>query len=118
MSPEVIYDAEHFFDGFKRNPDYALETLRAAADAGAAWIVLCDTNGGSLPEEVAEAVAQVRSRDHGPARHPHAQRRRAGRRQHAGRRPAGRAPGPGDDQRHRRALRQRRPVQRRRPTWR
>ncbi len=56
---EVIYDAEHFFDGFKRNPDYALETLRKAAEAGASWIVLCDTNGGSLPEEVAEAVAQV-----------------------------------------------------------
>jgi 2-isopropylmalate synthase len=57
---EVIYDAEHFFDGYKRNPDYALETLRAAADAGASWIVLCDTNGGTLPEEVAEAVAAVR----------------------------------------------------------
>lgn len=56
---EVVYDAEHFFDGFKRNPDYALRTLRAAADAGAAWIVLCDTNGGSLPEQVAEAVKQV-----------------------------------------------------------
>ena len=58
-APEVIYDAEHFFDGFKRNPDYALRTIRAAADAGAAWIVLCDTNGGALPEEVADAVAQV-----------------------------------------------------------
>ena len=57
--PEVVYDAEHFFDGFKRNPDYALETLRKAAEAGASWIVLCDTNGGSLPEEVSEAVAQV-----------------------------------------------------------
>jgi 2-isopropylmalate synthase len=56
---EVIYDAEHFFDGFKHNPDYALRTLRAVADAGAAWIVLCDTNGGSLPEQVAEAVTQV-----------------------------------------------------------
>ncbi|QEH33208.1 2-isopropylmalate synthase [Aquisphaera giovannonii] len=57
--PEVIYDAEHFFDGFRRNPDYALETIRAAADAGAAWIVLCDTNGGSLPEDVADAVDRV-----------------------------------------------------------
>ncbi len=56
---EVIYDAEHFFDGLKRNPDYALETIRAAAAAGAAWIVLCDTNGGALPEEVAEAVARA-----------------------------------------------------------
>src|SRR3954447_22522346 len=57
--PEVIYDAEHFFDGFRRNPEYALETLRAAAAAGASWIVLCDTNGGSLPEQVSEAVTQV-----------------------------------------------------------
>ncbi len=58
--PEVVYDAEHFFDGFRRNPQYALETLRAAADAGARWIVLCDTNGGALPEDVAAAVAEVR----------------------------------------------------------
>jgi 2-isopropylmalate synthase len=57
--PEVIYDAEHFFDGFKRNRDYALRTIASAAAAGAAWIVLCDTNGGALPEEVAEAVALV-----------------------------------------------------------
>jgi 2-isopropylmalate synthase len=57
---EVVYDAEHFFDGYKHNPDYALSTLRAAADAGAAWVVLCDTNGGALPEEVAAAVAAVR----------------------------------------------------------
>ncbi|MDR3621854.1 MAG: citramalate synthase [Paludisphaera borealis] len=56
---EVIYDAEHFFDGFRRNPDYSLQTLRQAAEAGASWIILCDTNGGSLPEEVAEAVTQV-----------------------------------------------------------
>ena len=59
-SPEVVYDAEHFFDGFRRNPEYALSTIRAAADAGARWIVLCDTNGGALPEEVAAAVAEVR----------------------------------------------------------
>jgi 2-isopropylmalate synthase len=58
-APEVIYDAEHFFDGLKRNPDYALRTIQAAAAAGAAWIVLCDTNGGALPDEVAEAVSQV-----------------------------------------------------------
>jgi 2-isopropylmalate synthase len=56
---EIIYDAEHFFDGFKRNPDYALQTIQAAAAAGAAWIVLCDTNGGALPEEIAEALSQV-----------------------------------------------------------
>ena len=53
---EVIYDAEHFFDGHRRNPEYALKTLKAAVDAGAAWLVLCDTNGGSLPEQVADAV--------------------------------------------------------------
>ena len=57
---EVVYDAEHFFDGFKRNPEYALKTVQAAAASGAAWVVLCDTNGGTLPEDVAEAVAQVR----------------------------------------------------------
>ena len=56
---EVIYDAEHFFDGLKRNPDYALRTIQAAAAAGAAWIVLCDTNGGALPDEIAQAVSQV-----------------------------------------------------------
>jgi 2-isopropylmalate synthase len=48
---EVIYDAEHFFDGYKHNPDYALRTLRAAKDAGADLLVLCDTNGGTLPDE-------------------------------------------------------------------
>jgi 2-isopropylmalate synthase len=59
---EVIYDAEHFFDGFADNPEYALETLVTAAEAGATWVVLCDTNGGSLPTRVAEAVRVVRSR--------------------------------------------------------
>ena len=57
---EVLYDAEHFFDGFKNNPEYALQTLRAAHDAGASVLILCDTNGGSLPEEVAEIVTAVR----------------------------------------------------------
>ena len=46
---EVVYDAEHFFDGYRADPAYALSTLEAAAAAGADWIVLCDTNGGSLP---------------------------------------------------------------------
>lgn len=59
-APEVVYDAEHFFDGYKRNPDYALRTLAAAAEAGAKWIALCDTNGGSLPEEIAAAVEEAR----------------------------------------------------------
>jgi 2-isopropylmalate synthase len=58
---EVIYDAEHFFDGYKANPEYALQTLRAAEAAGASVVVLCDTNGGSLPEQVAERVAAVRA---------------------------------------------------------
>ncbi len=49
---EVVYDAEHYFDGFKTNPEYAIKTLKAAADAGADWIVLCDTNGGALPEDI------------------------------------------------------------------
>ncbi|GAC1467334.1 MAG: citramalate synthase [Isosphaeraceae bacterium] len=58
--PEVIYDAEHFFDGFKNNPDYALKTLQSARDAGACCLVLCDTNGGALPDEVAAALTAVR----------------------------------------------------------
>jgi 2-isopropylmalate synthase len=57
---EVIYDAEHFFDGWKANPAYALDTLRVAAGAGASWIVLCDTNGGSLPEEIGRGVEAAR----------------------------------------------------------
>src|SRR6516225_9082210 len=48
---EVLYDAEHFFDGYKANPDYALKTLRAAEAAGASVVILCDTNGGGLPEQ-------------------------------------------------------------------
>lgn len=57
---EVIYDAEHFFDGYKNNPEYALNTLRVAAEAGADWIVPCDTNGGTLPWKVAQIIAQIR----------------------------------------------------------
>jgi 2-isopropylmalate synthase len=57
---EVIYDAEHFFDGYKNNQEYALATIKKAEEAGADWIVLCDTNGGSLPGEVADIVAHVR----------------------------------------------------------
>lgn len=58
---EMIYDAEHFFDGFKANPDYALATLRRAADAGADWIVLCDTNGGLLTFEVEQILERVKA---------------------------------------------------------
>ena len=57
---EVFYDAEHFFDGYKANPEYALQTLKAAEAAGAAVIILCDTNGGTMPERVGELVAEVR----------------------------------------------------------
>lgn len=56
---EVIYDAEHFFDGYKDSPDYAMSTLKAAADAGADCLVLCETNGGALPHEVAQITAAV-----------------------------------------------------------
>lgn len=56
---ETIYDAEHFFDGYKHNPEYAVATLKKAQEAGAGWIVLCDTNGGALPGEIAEIVARV-----------------------------------------------------------
>ena len=56
---EVIYDAEHFFDGFAANPEYALATLRAAEEGGADMIVLCDTNGGSLTRHVEECIRQV-----------------------------------------------------------
>ena len=55
----VIYDAEHFFDAWREDPAYALECLRAAADAGAENVTLCDTNGSSLPDQVAEATAAV-----------------------------------------------------------
>src|SRR5262249_27919782 len=57
---EVFYDAEHFFDSFRHNPDYAIQTPRAAREAGAAVIVLCDTNGGTLPEEIAAGVEAAR----------------------------------------------------------
>jgi 2-isopropylmalate synthase len=57
---QVFYDAEHFFDGYRHNPDYALRTLRAAQDAGAAVVILCDTNGANLPDAIAEAVGRVR----------------------------------------------------------
>lgn len=57
---EIIYDAEHFFDGYRANPEYALATLQAAVIGGADSVVLCDTNGGSLPWQIAEAVIAVR----------------------------------------------------------
>ncbi len=57
---EVIYDAEHFFDGYKANPEYAIQTLKAAESAGADNITLCDTNGGTLPGEISEIVSEIR----------------------------------------------------------
>ena len=58
--PEVIYDAEHFFDRYKANPQYALKTLQAAQEAGADCIVLCDTNGGTLPHELPAILDEVK----------------------------------------------------------
>ena len=57
---DVFYDAEHFFDGFRHNPEYALRTLKAAEEAGARVVILCDTNGGTLPEDVAAGVDAAR----------------------------------------------------------
>ncbi len=56
---EALFDAEHFFDGYKANPDYALKCLSTALEAGARWVVLCDTNGGTLPPEVSEITRAV-----------------------------------------------------------
>ena len=56
---EPIFDAEHFFDGFKENKEFALNCIKAAYDAGARWVVLCDTNGGTLPNEVTDIVNEV-----------------------------------------------------------
>ena len=56
---EFLFDAEHFFDGYKRNSGYALNCIKTAYDEGARWIVLCDTNGGTLPNEIGEIVSKV-----------------------------------------------------------
>ena len=56
---EALFDAEHFFDGYKADPDYAMACLHSALEAGARWVVLCDTNGGTLPEEVGEITRAV-----------------------------------------------------------
>lgn len=58
-SREAMFDAEHFFDGYKSNPEYAVACLKAALDGGARWVVLCDTNGGTLPHEVERIVGEV-----------------------------------------------------------
>lgn len=59
---EPLFDAEHFFDGYKANPDYALSCVQGAYEAGARWVVLCDTNGGTLPHEVEAIVGEVAKR--------------------------------------------------------
>lgn len=64
--PEVIYDAEHFFDGYKINPEFALKTLLAAQQGGADCLVLCDTNGGTMPFELEWIIAQVKEKIHTP----------------------------------------------------
>ncbi|GIP21242.1 citramalate synthase [Paenibacillus sp. J22TS3] len=56
---EVIFDAEHFFDGYKNNPEYALSVMKKAKEAGADWLVMCDTNGGTLPHEVHQIVSAL-----------------------------------------------------------
>jgi 2-isopropylmalate synthase len=61
---EVFYDAEHFFDGYKANPQYAVQTLKAAEEAGASVVILCDTNGGTMPEQLAERVEVMRKALH------------------------------------------------------
>ncbi|RYD84747.1 MAG: citramalate synthase [Verrucomicrobiaceae bacterium] len=70
---EVVYDAEHFFDGYKDSPEHALATLKAAADGGASCLVLCDTNGGTLPDEIMEIAGAVAKLLPGTALgiHPH-----------------------------------------------
>ena len=57
---EVMFDSEHFFDGYKANPKYSLNVIKTAFDAGAKWIVLCDTNGGTLPFELNDIIEDVK----------------------------------------------------------
>ncbi|HEX5386535.1 MAG TPA: citramalate synthase [Gemmatimonadales bacterium] len=72
LGREVIYDAEHFFDGWALDAEYALATICAAGDAGADWVVLCDTNGGALPDTIADTICRVRDRFATPLGiHPH-----------------------------------------------
>ena len=105
----VFLDAEHFFDGYRDNRDYALEVLRTAFDAGAEVVALCDTNGGMLPGWVGDVVDDVLATDRRPGRHPLPQRHRLRGRQHAGGGRRRRHPRAGHPERLRRAHRQRRP---------
>jgi len=56
---EVLFDAEHFFDGYKDNPNFAMSCIQSAIDSGARWVILCDTNGGTLPHEISRIVSEV-----------------------------------------------------------
>ena len=105
----VVYDAEHFFDAYADDAEYALATLRAAEEAGAEVLCLCDTNGAALPPAVAGAVAATRDVLEATDRRAHPQRQRLRRRRQPGRRRRRRTPGAGHDQRLRRTLRQRQP---------
>ncbi len=112
MGHEVFYDAEHFFDGFKANPDYALADIAGGGSAGAAVVILCDTNGGTMPEQIAERVSAVRKAlkcDIGIHCHNDCD---VGRRQFVDRGSTRGHPGSGYDERHRRTLRQCRSSQR------
>ena len=105
----VFFDAEHFFDGYLSDPTYAMDVLRAAEEAGAERLVLCDTNGGMLPADIASIVAEVVATWSDTGGHPRAQRRRMRGRQLADRGRERRLPGAGCRERLRRAHRQRRP---------
>ena len=59
VGKEAFFDAEHFFDGFKNNPSYAIQCVKTAFEAGAKWIILCDTNGGTMPDEVYQIIKEV-----------------------------------------------------------
>ena len=104
----VMVDAEHFFDGYKRNPEFAMRALEAAAVKGASHLVLCDTNGGSLPHEVEEIVGAVKAhfRDDVDHRHPLPRRHRLRGGQRHGRGAGRGPPGAGEHERPRRADRQ------------
>ena len=68
---EVMLDCEHFFDGYKEDPQFALACAKAAYDSGARWVVLCDTNGGTMPHEVTEIVTRShQAHPRQPCRHP------------------------------------------------
>ncbi len=71
---EVLLDCEHFFDGYKANPEFALACAKAAYEEGARWVVLCDTNGGTLPHEIEAIVSRgLQNHPRRPCRHPCAQ---------------------------------------------